>query len=49
MTRAELEWLKKFVDNYKYVLDAYPELFSKTDEDDLKVVTQIIEEKLNGK
>ena len=47
MTKAELEWLLRFVDNYKYVHDAYPELFSPTDEDDLKVVTQILKEKLN--
>jgi hypothetical protein len=47
MTKAELEWLMTFVDNYKFVFEAYPELFSPSDEDDLKVVTQILQEKLN--
>ena len=46
MTKAEMLWLMKFVDNYEYVLDAYPELFKASDIDDIKVVKQILEEKL---
>ena len=47
LSKADLVWLLKFVDNYKYVYDAYPELFNKEDEDDLKVARQILEEKIN--
>lgn len=47
MTKAELVWLLKFIDNYDYVLDAYPELFSTEDIDDIKIVRQIVEEKIN--
>jgi hypothetical protein len=46
ITRAELVWLLKFIDNYDNVLEAYPELFTKYDIDDIKIVRQIIEEKL---
>ena len=47
ITKAELIWLMTFVDNYQNVLVAYPELFKMDDEDDLKIVKQILEEKLN--
>ena len=47
LTKAELKWLLTFVDNYEYVYDAYPELFNESDEDDMKIVKQILEEKLN--
>ncbi len=47
LNKADLIWLKKFVDNYKYVFDAYPELFKPEDEDDLLIVGQLLEEKIN--
>ena len=47
LNKADLLWLKKFVDNYEYVLDAYPELFELDDIDDMKIVAQILEEKIN--
>ncbi len=47
LTKADLLWLLKFVDNYKYVFEAYPELFKPEDEDDLLIVKQILEEKIN--
>ena len=37
MSKADLLWLKKFVDNYEYVVEAYPELFEMDDIDDMKV------------
>jgi hypothetical protein len=39
--------LLTFVENYEYVLDAYPELFNKSDEDDMLVVRQLLREKIN--
>lgn len=47
ITKADLLWLLKFVDNYQYVFEAYPELFKQEDEDDLKVVKQILKEKID--
>jgi hypothetical protein len=47
INHPDLIWLRLFVENYEYVLKAYPELFSKEDEDDLKVVKQIIKEKID--
>ncbi len=47
VTQADLQWLLTFVDNYEYVLKAYPELFSKDDIDDMKVVRQLIKEKID--
>lgn len=47
INKADLLWIKKFVDNYEYVVDAYPELFEESDIDDMKIVAQILEEKLN--
>jgi hypothetical protein len=47
LTKAELYHIKKFVDNYDYLLDLDPALFKDEDEDALKVVKQIIEEKIN--
>lgn len=47
LSRADLLWLKKFVDNYDYVVEAYPELFKMDDIDDMKIAAQILEEKIN--
>ncbi len=47
LTKADLNWLLTFIDNYEFVMDAYPELFKESDEDDLKVVRQIIKEKID--
>jgi len=49
ISRADLTWLLRFVENYEFVFNAYPELFNQEDEDDLKVVKQILKEKLHGK
>ena len=49
LTRADLLWLLTFVSNYEYVLDAYAELFSEEDIDDIKVVRQLLTEKLEEK
>ena len=46
INRADLVWLLKFVENYEHVLDAYPELFTESDIDDIKVVKQLLKEKL---
>ena len=47
LSKADLLWLKKFVDNYEYVVDAYPNLFDMDDIDDMKIAAQILEEKIN--
>ena len=47
ITKADLTWLLTFVKNYEYVLDAYPELFTESDIDDIKVVRQLLEDKLH--
>ena len=47
LTKPELKWLLTFVDNYEHVFNAYPELFKEQDEDDMKVVKQILKEKIN--
>ena len=47
LSKADLLWLKKFVDNYEYVVDAYPNLFEMDDIDDMKVAAQILEDKIN--
>ena len=46
LTKADLWWIKKFLKNYKELVEDYPGLFSNDDIDDLKVVDQIIEERL---
>lgn len=46
VTKADLHWLLTFVENYEYILEAYPELFSVSDIDDIKVVKQLLKEKL---
>jgi len=47
LNKADLKWLLTFIENYDYVMDAYPELFKESDEDDLKVARQLIKEKLD--
>jgi hypothetical protein len=47
LAKTDLLWLKKFVDNYEFVVDAYPELFEVEDIDDMKIAAQILEEKIN--
>lgn len=47
LNKADLKWLLTFVENYEYVLDAYPELFTESDIDDIKVVRQLLKEKVN--
>ncbi len=47
MSKADLLWLKKFVDNYEYVVEAYPELFEMDDIDDMKIAAQILEDKIH--
>ena len=47
ISKIDLKWLLMFVKNYEFVLDAYPELFKETDVDDMKIVKQILEEKIN--
>jgi hypothetical protein len=46
LSKADLQWIKKFVDNYEYVVETYPELFTMDDIDDMKIASQILEEKL---
>lgn len=46
ITKAELLWLKKFVDNYDFLLDLDPSLFKDDDIEDFKVVQQIVNQKL---
>lgn len=47
LTRADLKWLERFLDNYGDLLEEYPEIFKKDEEDDFKVARQLIKEKLN--
>jgi len=47
INKADLLWIQRFVDNYWNVLEAYPELFKEEDIDDLKVVSQLLKEKLD--
>ncbi len=47
LNKADLLWLKKFVDNYEYVVEAYPNLFDMDDIDDMKIAAQILEDKIN--
>ena len=48
LTKAELLHLRTFVDNYEYVLDTCECMLLKdVDEDEAKVVRQILEAKIN--
>ena len=48
LTKAELLHLRKFVDNYEYVLETCECMLLKTvDADEAKIVRQILEEKIN--
>ena len=47
INRADLLWIQRFIDNYSHIIEAYPELVSEEEEDDLKVVKQLVKEKLD--
>lgn len=42
LTRPDVEWLTKLYAIVSYVYEDYPELFSKEDEDTLKVAGELI-------
>ena len=46
LNTADLLWILKFVDNYTFLIEEYPELFKQDEIDDAKVVRQIVKEKL---
>ena len=46
LSKADLAHIKKLVDNYEYILElGDPTLFSDLDEDEMKIVKQLLEEK----
>ncbi len=48
LTRAELLHIRKFIDNYEYVLETCEcMLLEHTDGDEAKVVRQILEDKIH--
>lgn len=47
MTKADLLWIKKVVNTYAELLEEYPELANNEDTDDLRVVQQLVKEKLS--
>jgi len=47
LTKADLTHLLKFIENYEFNYQEYPELYSKDEEDELKVVKQLVKEKLD--
>ena len=47
ISKVDLTWLLTFVENYEFIVNAYPELFKDADIDDMKVVKQLLEEKIN--
>ena len=47
ISKVDLKWLLMFVENYEFLLDSYPELFKESDVEDMKIVKQILEEKIN--
>ena len=47
VTKADLSHLLKFVENYEFNLVEYPNLYSKDEEDELKIVKQLLKEKIN--
>lgn len=46
LTRPDLTWIRKFLQNYEDLLEEYPELFSVEDIEDIKIVRQIVEDAL---
>lgn len=46
ITKAELLWIKRFVDNYDFLFELDPSLFKDEDVADFKVVQQIVNQKL---
>lgn len=47
LSRADLLWISRFIDNYRNIVNAYPELFTNDEIDDMEVVKQLVEEKLD--
>ena len=47
ISRADLLWVQRFLHNYKTIVEAYPELFTNEDIDDMEVVQQLVKEKLD--
>lgn len=47
LTKPDLTWIRKFLQNYEDLLEEYPELFSVDDIDTVKIVRQLLEEKLS--
>lgn len=47
INRADLLWIHRFLDNYEAIVEAYPELFTNDEIDDMEVVKQLVEEKLD--
>lgn len=46
VTKADLLHVKTVLENYKFFVEEYPEYFSDEEEDELKIVLQLIKEKL---
>jgi len=46
ITKADIGWILTFVDNYEALVEEYPELFKESDIDDMKIVRQLLKEKL---
>ena len=42
VTRPDVEWLLRLLDIVEYIYQEYPELFTKEDEDTLKVAGELI-------
>ena len=47
LTKADLLHIYRFVLLYEFNYEEYPELYSKDEEDELKIVKQLIQEKLD--
>lgn len=48
ITQSDLLWILRVLENYRYYVKEFPEIVDDIDEDDLKVVLQMIEEKLDA-
>lgn len=47
LTKPDLVHVRRLVELVKWILDEYPELLTTDEEDTLKIVDQLITEKLN--
>ena len=47
INRADLLWIYRFVENYEHIVQAYPELVTDEEIDDMEVVKQLVKEKLD--